>query len=232
MALWTRFSNPNQNGRFLWSYDQNSKLVISVGSGSNFCWMIKNPEKNTNRVKITACNETDVNQHFEFFSDGRFVPSVRKDLCVSYSLKNVDGILNSGALKIAKCWGTSFLPAQEIFEVANEKFEMCNGVPFLEGKLKCCNDELVVSHDKNCEDFEVSVCSLQFKFIQKNFLAKRYCYLFVTKNCIIQKCKNAVMELLKRWLENQLLSLSEHQRMEITFKKLWDLFLKFDTLIF
>ena len=75
---------------------------------------------------------------------------------------------------------------------------MCNGVPFLEGKLKCCNDELVVSHDKNCEDFEVSVCSLQFKFIQKNFLAKRYCYLFVTKNCIIQKCKNAVMELLKR----------------------------------
>ena len=153
------FSNPNQNGRFLWSYDQNSKLVKSVGSGSNFCWMIKNPEKNTNRVKITACNETDVNQHFEFFSDGRFVPSVRKDLCVSYSLKNVDGILNSGALKIAKCWGTSFLPAQEIFEVANEKFEMCNGVPFLEGKLKCCNDELVVSHDKNCEDFEVSVCN-------------------------------------------------------------------------
>lgn len=114
-------NSPNavKQGRLKWAYNSTTGLVKSIGSEEMrphkpFCWNLVTPGRSSQKLKIKACDENDPNQKWDFDGNGRFVPRADKNLCVSYDMKNSDGLILSKPLKLNKCWGTNFMRISEM----------------------------------------------------------------------------------------------------------------------
>lgn len=130
-------SNAVKQGRLKWSYNSTTGLVKSIGSeemrpSKPFCWNLVTPGRSSQKLKIKACDESDVNQQFDFDGNGRFVPRSDRMLCVGYDMKTSDGVIQSKALKLNKCFGTNFMQINKVVDQfpVQPEMEVCGHIEF------------------------------------------------------------------------------------------------------
>ena len=101
--------NPKKSGKYHWSFDNSTGLIRSEGSfamrpNKPFCWWVSRPETMySQRLKIKACDENDVQQQFSLV-DGRIHSNANLKLCVGHETGE-NGEVASVALTLSKCYG-------------------------------------------------------------------------------------------------------------------------------